>query len=364
LEDTDILPNTLNGCGQKFLGFSVLEGGERTLVLDGGAEDQAEEDIETADHEKEESCDEREVVDVMREDRSGRYPLNGTENTNSKVWTQDRQEVLEERKHVLGSGVDSLEIDKRVGIDKVGIDKSEFHQTGLDKAFTTEKKDVQDVLAVDKDRLGGGIHDDKALKQGEFHDSGHNWFKDSGVDKKEVMEERKHVLGAGTAEKLHELDQRGTDLAKASFVEEGRSVLGERTEKDRVDNTSNTFANKAGQFKDQVSFTAGQMKDSALEKGGQMKDAALEKGGQLKDAAAEKAFQLKDSAMDKGQQLKESAAMKGQQAKESVLEKGDQLKGKAMDAGHAVSEKGIAMKAAHDKGFAEQEARDKENVRN
>jgi len=298
----------------------------------------------------------------------------------------DKKEVLEERDIVLGK-----------------------HHEGshLDQAFTTEKKDVQDVTgglhdagkrefssglgdtALDQRDALGGFHDtgmmDSEKREGGFHDSEKNWFRDTGVDKKEVMEERKVVLGetAGIDKDIGKFGEKAgekregfgdsahnwfqdTGVDKGEVMEERRAVLGERTDvsNDRFDNTSNTLANKAGQLKDTVSEKAGQLKDSALEKGGVWKDAALEHGGQLKDAALEKGAQLKDAAFDKGQQLKESAIVKGQQAKESALEKGDQLKGKAIDAGHALQEKGIAMKAAHEKGFGEQEARaDKENVR-
>jgi hypothetical protein len=289
-----------------------------------------------------------------------------------------------------------------------------MEHTTLDEGFTTEKKDVQDVLK-------SGFHDTgKRDFSTAFHETGssatghRDWFKDTGVDKSEVMEERRNVMGdltsaeidkrvgvdkihfekgeASTLEgegKAHHADWfKDTGVDKQEVMEERRAVLGERSDisKDRFDNTSNTLANKAGAVKDTVSTKAGQLKDSALEKGGQLKDAALEKGGQLKDAALEKGgqwkdaavdkasqlkddamikgSQLKDAAYDKGQQLKESAIVKGQQAKESALETGDQLKGKAIDAGHAAQEKGIAMKAAHDKGFIQQEARaDKENTR-
>lgn len=318
----------------------------------------------------------------------------------------DKNEVMEERRNVMGE-LTSAEIDKRVGVDKVHVEKkfegdkfekkldadlprgekfetgtglaphqsSWFKDTGVDKkevmkgrenVVSATSEDIDKRLGVDKPYIEKG-----ALEHGHP-----DWFKDTGVDKQEVMEERRAVLGPESGIYLE------------GGIGERRAVFGERSEssKDRFDNTSNTVANKAGQLKDTVSTKAGQLKDSALEKGGQLKDAALEKGGQWKDAAlekggqwkdaaADKASQLKDDAMikgsqlkeaalDKGQQLKESAIIKGQQAKESALETGDQLKGKAIDAGHAAQEKGIALKAASDKGFVQQEARaDKENTR-
>lgn len=342
--------------------------------------------------------------------------------------------------------------------DKTTLDQEHLGQSPLDPGFTTEKKDVEDVMGsgfhdsrekglfVDKkpsfqefgmqgkrefssglgdtaldqrDALGAVGSKDTVINDTAVH---RDWFKDTGVDKKEVMQERKEILGSGHTDFQH--DKVGKDntfaerevlggdktkvggafgdsahnwfqdtgVDKREVMEERRTVLGERTDvsQDRFDNTSNTLANKAGQLKDTVSTKAGQLKDTAIEKGGQLKDAAMEKGGQLKDAAmekgallkdaalekggqwkdaaADKAFQLKDAAYDKGSQLKDAAYDKGsqlgQQMKDGAADAGEQLKGKAIDAGHAAQEKGIAMKAAHDKGFVQQEQRaDKENVR-
>jgi hypothetical protein len=313
----------------------------------------------------------------------------------------DKNEVMKEREQL--SGITSEEIDKRVGVDKIhtetgfqegsnleGLPKKKdfqdglktgyspmdegkrdwFKDTGVDKnEVMKEREQLSGITSEEIDKQVGidKIHMEKGFQAGGFHEGsnleGHrDWFKDTGVDKQEVMEERRAVLG------------------EHSDLGERRAVLGERTENsERFDNTSNTLANKAGQLKETVAIKAGQMKDSALEKGGQLKDAALEKGGQLKDAALEKGSQIKAVAFEKGGQMKDVALEKGGQwkdaaadkafqlkdsAKTTALETGDQLKGKAIDAGHAAQEKGIAMKAAHDKGFVQQEARaDKENAR-
>lgn len=71
LEDLDVLGAGLDGAGEEFGCFGLTEGEDASFVLDGGAEDEAEEDVEAPDDEEEPCCDEGKVVDVMGEDGCG-----------------------------------------------------------------------------------------------------------------------------------------------------------------------------------------------------------------------------------------------------------------------------------------------------